>query len=970
MEAVRAKRIIKSHFSLPCIALFLLTLALYLTSLYSYLLFHTLAEIFCLAISCAIFIFAWNTRQIQDNHFFLFLGIAFLSTGLTNLAHGLAFQEMNLIAGIVSENPACQLWIAARYLEGLSLLLAFLFLRRKLHEYTALAAYLAVTAFIFGTVFSCRIFPECWSAGKATAFKQNSEYFVLLLYAASLLLLRWQRAFFNRDVLRLMEAGILFAAAAELFFTLSGPIASLPNFVAHFFRLFSSYSIYRAVIETSLAQPYNQLFRELNAHKEDLESKVQERTAALVQSAESLREEAAERRRAEQDLRRELAVNQVLAEVSDTLLAQPFSLQETEELIARAAKELTGSVYACSMAAEQSNSGGPDQTWDNVLQGFYTNEIASHDQPGGSEALQHRNYLQAPAVIDGRAVGKIALADKPADYTSHDLAAIERLAAVFALSIQRKQMEESLNRSERKYRSLFNDAPDMIHIVGQDKRIIDVNPAELLTLGYSKEELVGTLLSDIVHPNFKTVTAQMLERIFATGSCVQNYETALLSKGGERIDVEVSAMPQIENGEAVSVRAIIRNITERKKQEAERKKLETQLRQSRKMEAIGTLAGGIAHDFNNILGPILGYTDMALESLPGGSRAVPWLQEVRRAGGRARDLVKQILTISRKTEQELQPLKIQIVIKETLKLLRSSIPSTIEIRQHLDPDCGAVMADPTRIHQVVMNLCTNAYHAMRERGGLLEVSLRQIELSAADMPPKLRLPPGDYLRLAVRDTGCGIPEEILEKIFEPYFTTKAKGEGTGLGLALVQSIALDFGGDISVYSELGKGTVFQIYLPVIKTEQEDCQDQDMAPLPGGRERILVVDDDPDFAAMSRNILASLGYQAEILNCSLEGLAVFEQQPDGFDLVLTDMTMPRMTGDELAKRMLALRPGLPVILCTGFSELIDEKKAAEIGIRRLLMKPFTKRELARTVREVLDCGAENCLDRAGRKDIHC
>ena len=494
----------------------------------------------------------------------------------------------------------------------------------------------------------------------------------------------------------------------------------------------------------------------------------------------------------------------------------------------------------------------------------------------------------------------------------------------------------------------------MIHIVDQHKVIIDANPTELELLGYTKEEFLGTCLWDIIHPEYRKRTAKTLEQVFTSGDCVRNYETALISKEGQQLMVEISAVPQIEQGTVLSVRSIMRNITARKKEEREKKKLEAQLRQSKKMEAIGTLAGGIAHDFNNILGPILGYTDMAVEALPEQSTIRPWLQEVLRAANRAKELVRQILDISRKTEQEVQPLRIQLIIKEALKLLRSSIPSTIEIRQHLDPSCGAVLADPTRIHQIIMNLCTNAYYAMRDKGGILDVSLQSVELTAAHVHgTKLRLSPGSYLLLEFRDTGCGIPEKILEKIFEPYFTTRTQGEGTGLGLALVQSITLDFGGDIVVSSTLGKGTSFYVYFPTIQAVKEENSRKDKDEIPTGSEHILVVDDDLQFANMSTKMLESLGYSVTVLHESSEALAAFEQQPEAFDLVLTDMTMPKITGSELAQKMFALSPKLPILLCTGFSQLMEEKAAADFGIYDILMKPFTRRELARTVRDALD-----------------
>ncbi|WP_417909771.1 MASE3 domain-containing protein [Candidatus Electronema sp. PJ] len=962
MEA-RAHIITGNPLSLPCAALLTAALGLHLISLYNYLLFHTLTEIFSATVSCAIFIFAWNTRQMQRNQCFLFLGIACLFTGVIDLLHSLSYRGMNIFAQALTDNISYQLWIAARYMESISLLAALVFVRRTFSPYRTVVVYLVVTVLLLVVIFIWPVFPLCHDENAGlTAFKKYSEYLICLLLACSLLLLQKNRARFDREVLRLMQAAILFAIAAELSFTFYDDSRDLFDFFGHCFRIFSFYAIYRAVIETGLTQPFSTLFRELNAHKTELEQKVQERTAALQESRDILEAEMTERLRTEKELLWELAVNRTLAQVADALISRSLPIREIENLVGRAAKELTGSEYGAAKAAHHETAvegmyaGTP---WENVLntrQSFYTNAISSHERITciPPEQLRYRNYLHVPALIDGRAVGRIALANKEGDFSTNDLAAAERLAAVFALAVQRKHSEESLSRSEHKYRSLFNDAPDMIHIVSLEKKIIDANPAELRTLGCtSREELVGTPLLEIVHPDFRRSTASMLEQILSSGLCMKNYETALIARNGGQIDVEISAVPQLENGKVVSIRAIMRNITERKQEEQERKKLETQLRQSRKMEAIGTLAGGIAHDFNNILGPILGYTEMALESLPPGSSIAPWLEEVQRAGSRARELVRQILAISRKSEQEVQPLRIQPIIKETLKLLRSSLPTTIEIRQHLDPACGAVLADPTRIHQVVMNLCTNAYYAMRETGGLLEVFLRQIELHVDARPGRLRLPSGSYLQLKVRDTGCGIPEDILEKIFEPYFTTRAKGEGTGLGLALVQSIALDFGGEITVASELGHGAVFDVYLPIIREAKESQLDKKAAVLPTGNERILAVDDDLNVAGMTKSILESLGYRVTTLTSSTEALALFNQQPQAFDLVFTDMTMPQMTGAELAQQMLSCRPELPIILCTGFSALIDEEKAESIGIRRLLMKPFTKGELASVVREVLD-----------------
>ncbi len=403
---------------------------------------------------------------------------------------------------------------------------------------------------------------------------------------------------------------------------------------------------------------------------------------------------------------------------------------------------------------------------------------------------------------------------------------------------------------------------------------------------------------------------------------------------------------------------IATDITHRKEVETEMKALAGQLRQAQKMEAIGTLAGGIAHDFNNILTPILGYTEMALTSLPPESQEAAELKEVVKAANRAVDLVRQILTFGRQGDQQLKPLKVQLVIKEALKLLRASIPTTIEIKEQIDKECGAVLADPTQIHQVIMNLCTNASHAMREKGGVLRVVIRQVELGPQDIINKIAMQPGLYVLIEVSDTGHGMGKATLERIFDPYFTTKGKGEGTGLGLAVVHGIVKNLAGEITVYSELGRGTTFHVYLPLLKTEMREgtAEGQLPGPLPRGSERVLVVDDEEVVARMTQDMLGSLGYQTTGFTSSEEALAAFRVHPQVFDLLITDMTMPKITGAHLAQEVLAIRPEMPIIICTGFSELLSEEKAKALGIRKFVMKPVLLKEMARAVREVLDTRA--------------
>jgi signal transduction histidine kinase len=382
-------------------------------------------------------------------------------------------------------------------------------------------------------------------------------------------------------------------------------------------------------------------------------------------------------------------------------------------------------------------------------------------------------------------------------------------------------------------------------------------------------------------------------------------------------------------------------------------KYERQLQQVLKIQAIGTLAGGIAHDFNNILFPIVGYTELTMDEVPDDSVAHNNLEEVLKAAHRAKDLVQQILTFSRQSGQERKPVKVQLIIKEALQLLRASIPASIEIINKIDDNCHPVMGDATQIHQVIMNLCTNAYQAMQDKGGTLEVNLSEVYIGYEETAKKIGMQPGKHLQLLVRDEGCGMDAVVLGRIFEPYYTTKEQGKGTGLGLSVIHGIVKNHRGDISVTSSPGKGTTFKVYLPI--TEDAEIANE-LEPSNGtvkGNERILLIDDEEQIVSMEQQMLENLGYEVTARTDSTEALKEFSLQPQNFDLVITDMTMPQMTGDELAQKLLNIKPDIPVILCTGFNEDITEEKALSMGIQKFVMKPVIKNDLATTIRTVLD-----------------
>jgi len=818
---------------------------LHLTSRYSYTLFHSLSEGFSICISIAIFLFAWNSRRFMDNNYFLFLGIASLFIGFIDGIHTLAYKGMGVFDGY-GANLSTQLWILARYMHGISFLVAPVFLRRSFRVSIVLSAYACVTAFSLLSIFSWGIFPVCYVDGAGlTTFKVVSEHVISLIFLASLGMILVYRQLFDAGVLRLIGASILFNIFSELAFTHYLGVYDFLNQVGHLFKIVAYYLLYRAVIFIGLRKPYTLLFRTLRQSREALEE-------------------------------------------SNLMLGQRVTEQVRE--------------ISLRMQAEH-------------------------------ELQSHRDRLEE--LVNERTV---ELEEKN-----------RRLAEEIAVRVE---AEGRLKKSMAEIEDLYHNAPCGYHSLDEDGVYLRINDTELKWLGYAREEVVGKLgFQDVLAPASRQTFRENFSRLRRHG-WTSDLECEMIRKDGTVMPVFLSSTAMLDgSGTFVRSRATLFDITERRRAEEERARLENQLFQAQKMEALGRFAGGIAHDLNNILYPIIIDTEMLVEESRTNGGMHEALEKILMAAYRQRDLVKQILSFSRRSDQQLKPMKVGPLITETLNLIRSTIPKTIEIRQHLHAGRDTILGDPTQIQQVIMNLCRNAADSIVSPTGTIEVSLEN-----ETREPDPGLPGekgGEYLLLTVKDTGCGIPPETMDRIFEPFFTTKEVEKGNGMGLAVVHGILKSHHGDIAVRSSPERGTVFSVSLPVTHEDIPGEGAPAAHEIPArGKGRILLVDDEGTILTSIQNALKRLGYEVIAVEDPLEARDLFRASPLEYDLVMTDLTMPQMNGGELAGEILDLRPDMPVILCTGYSDVMDEQEAKALGIRELIMKPAGIGELKAAIGRAL------------------
>ena len=509
-----------------------------------------------------------------------------------------------------------------------------------------------------------------------------------------------------------------------------------------------------------------------------------------------------------------------------------------------------------------------------------------------------------------------------------------------------KQAFERTKKSEEIFRSIIDSSADAIAIFDLNGRAKYISPSFTQLFGWEMNEVLGKPIPFLPESEKEKTTALVIDLTLRGIPC-HGLTTKRYKKDGSLVDVSLSASRYHDHeGKAAGMFFILHDISDRKH-------LEDQLFQAQKMQALGTLAGGIAHDFNNIIFSIIGYGEMIMDDVRDLKSAKHNVKQVLRAANRAKDLVKHIRTFSQQRAGDRRPLLLQSIIDEAFSLLKATVPARIKMKMQLDDSCGPVLADPTQIHQVVMNLGTNAFHAMRENGGTFNVDLSEVEIDSAATADAMGITQGKYVKLEVGDNGHGMENSVKERIFEPFYTTKGPGDGTGLGLSVVHGIVSEYSGAIQVFSEPQTGSTFNIYLPRIDAKVEEEEQVVPAGIQEGSERILVVDDEEQNIEMLQQMLERLGYRVTGRTSGIDALATFRAQPDKFDLVITDMNMPNMTGTDLVRELREIRPGISVILCTGFSEMISEKDTQALGIQKIVMKPAVTAEIARAVRSLID-----------------
>ena len=919
-------------------------LLLYLVGRYNYNLFHSFVDGVSIVIAVCAFTIIWNSRRLVDNNYFLFTGIAFLFFAFLDSIHLLGNKDMGIFPGYGNLGPT--FYIAGRYVLSISLLIAPLFIKRRLNSTLMFAAYSLATSLILLSVFYWRVFPACIVEGVGlTPFKVISDYVICLILLGATGLLVVNRESFDPRVLRIIVFSIALAIATGLTFTLYTDPFGITNMVGHLFQIASFYLVYLAFIETSLTKPQEILYRKL---KQD--------EIKLTNTNVELQQEIAERKQAKEALERSRATLQAVLDGAPGGVVVVDMAGKT--LLASAATRL---IFGGPVTADAHGPPG----------GYSVSTPDGTPVPAGrlplTLALQGQSVADAELTIT-RSDGTQAIILASATPLRNTTGEIWGAVTIFQDITERKHSEEAVRKSrdeleirveqrtsqlreseetalrqKREIDAYYDSSPIGLCAFDRDLKYLRINQRLADLNGLPPSEHIGRTVQELLPQPLAGIIEPALRQVMETGEPITGMEFTAAAGGLPGVRgtwLQIINPLKDETEQVIGVTVAVQDITELRH-------LEEQLRQAQKMEALGTLTGGIAHDFNNILAGIIGFTELVLDDeLPSGSPVRHHLELVLKGGFRGRDLIKQLLTFSRKTEFEAKPLSLTPLVKETVKLLRASIPTTITIDVTVTATSDTVLANATGIQQIVMNLAANAAYAMRESGGKLVITLADADARNSGLPP------GAYLQLAVQDTGTGMDTEVMERIFEPFFTTKGVGDGTGMGLAVVYGIVKSLNGDVSVDSTQGVGSTFRVLLPKAVTDETSDTVRSMG-TPKGKEHILFVDDEDIITELGTGLLERLGYTVTALTDSTKALELFCANPSRFDLIITDQTMPNLTGMRLAERILTVRPNMPIILCTGHSDDVNPAITRAAGIREFLMKPIARQELAEAVRKALD-----------------
>ena len=894
-----SRRILQAVMGLAVLA------GLFVVSRHNYLLFHGLAELFAVAVAWSVFFLVWNTRHLVRKDALLLLGIAYFFVGFIDLVQTLSYKGMGFFADSLASNHATQLWIAARGMETLSLLLFPLLLDRRIGLWPLLWGYAAVTASILGAVFVWGLFPDCYVEGHGlTAFKIWAEYGFCLALALGIGLLLKRRERLDAEVCRLVVAAMAVSLATELAFTLYSDVYGLSNLIGHLLKIISFFLIYLALVRSAVVRPHETLFRELSES------------------------------------------NRRLVTLMGNLPGMAYRCRNTRAwpmlFVSKGCEALTG-YDAAALTSDEGvafadiiHPDDREMVWRVVQEALESGrhfdvEYRIHARDGGLRWVREKGLL----------VGR----------DSEDTGLLEGFIGDIT---DLRHREEELWESEERRRLAVRFVKlgiwemDLVNeTVWCDEacdRLFGNRPVKMRD---SRQWWV-----DRIHPDDRDRVLTSFECAIEGQGDFWSCDYRFRAGSGDYAEIkDCAVIKRGPDGKALRVAGAMLDVTEERR-------LEAQLHQAQKMEALGRLAGGIAHDFNNILYAMSGFAELLREDLTERvPEALGHVEEIETGIDRAATLVSRMLTFARKDQTVRRPIRLGRVIQEAQEMLRGVLPSSVELNIDLAGAGDTVEGDSVQLHQALLNLCTNAGHAMESQGGgTLSIRVTPNVLIGLAEAASERLEPGEYIKLTIADTGPGIASEHIEKVFDPFSTTKEVRQGSGLGLSILDGVVRAHHGAIKVHSEPGVGTAFEILLPQLA---EDVREADESPketegrIRGGSERILVVDDEEAVVCMLSTLLLGLGYHVTTRLNGPSAMEAFLASPGDFDLVLTDLTMPRMGGDQLARCVLDIRPDIPVILSTGYGAQFGYREAQALGVRAVLMKPARKSTLAQTVRKVLD-----------------